>query len=45
MIYQRPAEDSGIDQGDIIDGCPILAVTQVDLGRIEPLELAYDVSR
>lgn len=45
MIYQRPAEDSGIDQGDIIDGCPILAITQFDPDQIEPLELAYDVSR
>jgi hypothetical protein len=42
MIYQRPAADERIDQGDIIDDCPLLQVTVFDPDDIEPLELAYN---
>ena len=45
MIYQRPGTDSRVDQGDIIDDCPILEVSNFDQDGIEPLELSYGVSR
>lgn len=28
MIYRCPARDAPVDQGDIIDGCPVLRVAQ-----------------
>lgn len=30
MIYDVPAPDDSLDQGDIIDGCPILQITKFD---------------
>lgn len=45
MIYHRPVIGSGVDQGDIFDGCPIPEVANFNPMEIEPLELAYDASR
>jgi len=28
MIYDLPARDDPVDQGDIIDGCPVLRISQ-----------------
>src|SRR5262249_41624937 len=34
MIYRRPAPDDPVDQGDIVDGCPLLYV-----GGFHPADL------
>jgi hypothetical protein len=31
MIYSRPGPDDPVDQGDIIEGCPILQIASFDL--------------
>jgi hypothetical protein len=28
MIYHLPAPDAAIDQGDLIDGCPVVWMTR-----------------
>jgi hypothetical protein len=33
MIYAGPPPDSAIDQGDIIDGCPLTFLTEYDLNH------------
>lgn len=33
MIYSRPAPDSPVDQGDIIDHCPILTIREFSLAN------------
>lgn len=45
MIYQNPPLDFPVDQGDIVDECPILEVARFDPDKIEPLELGYGPSR
>jgi hypothetical protein len=34
VIYRKPAEDDSIDQGDLIDGCPVIIV-----GTFDPVNL------
>jgi len=36
MIYSRPDEAAPIDQGDIVDGCPLSMVETFDLAGIVP---------
>jgi hypothetical protein len=38
MIYSRPEDAAPIDQGDIIDGCPLSMVETFDLAGIVPPE-------
>jgi hypothetical protein len=33
VIYQKPAPDAPIDQGDLIDGCPVVAVATFHLAK------------
>ena len=33
MIYERPQADTPIDQGDIIDDCPIAYVDHFDFAK------------
>lgn len=33
MIYLRPSPEQPIDQGDIVDGCPLIFLTEYDLDR------------
>ncbi len=35
MIYQRPADEESIDQGDIIDACPVVSLADYDLDDFE----------
>ncbi|MDZ7620498.1 MAG: hypothetical protein U1E05_26140 [Patescibacteria group bacterium] len=35
MIYACPSPDDRIDQGDILDGCPILNVVGFNAGEID----------
>ena len=37
MIYRLPAANSPIDQGDLIDGCPLINVVS-RIGLPEPYE-------
>jgi hypothetical protein len=39
MIYDSPLPDDPIDQGDIIDGCPILHVADFDVDELGRLDL------
>ena len=43
MIYDQPAMDVAIDQGDLIDGCPVLRLRAVPIGSsgLEPVELHW----
>ncbi len=41
MIYQFPVPDAALDQGDVIDDCPVCAITafsvdQPDSARVQP---------
>jgi hypothetical protein len=45
MIYRLPSPDDGIDQGDIIDGCPVLAILQFDAENLVPLETKHAPAR
>lgn len=40
MILSRPPESAPVDQGDLIDGCPLSIVVSFDLSRVvEPAHL------
>jgi len=45
MIYQRPPTDSPVDQGDIIDGCPVLRVTRFDVQQPDSPDIECASSR
>jgi hypothetical protein len=40
MIYGQPASDAPLDQGDLIDNCPILRISgfRADLGQPESVD-------
>jgi hypothetical protein len=38
-LYRLPSPDSPVDQGDIIDGCPIFFVVGFDINDLEPPEV------
>ena len=41
MIYDQPANDAAIDQGDLIEGCPVIRLKAVPTGTnaLEPVAL------
>jgi hypothetical protein len=41
MIYARPSPDEGIDQGDIVEGCPLLSVVNFDVDDWDKLETKH----
>lgn len=45
MIYQLPSVEQPLDQGDIIDGCPILQVAQFDPQHPDSPKVACALSR
>lgn len=45
MIYNLPAPDAPIDQGDIIDDCPILLVARFEAGALVLPEIDYALAR
>lgn len=45
MIYRLPVPEDPLDQGDIIDACPILELTQYDLEGRKPLATDYALYR
>ena len=38
MIYRLPALADSIDQGDLIDSCPILSLENIDLDNLQPVK-------
>ena len=45
MIYQLPASEEPVDQGDVVDGCPILQVALFDPETPEAPKVACSLSR
>ena len=45
MIYKLPTLDEPIDQGDIVDGCPLLKIVDVDLQFPESPETICSLHR
>ncbi len=45
MIYRLPLPDDPLDQGDILDACPILELTDYDLQASKPLATNYSLQR
>jgi hypothetical protein len=45
MIYDQPLPEAGIDQGDIIEGCPIVSIVAYDLSKPEAAETKVNVHR
>jgi hypothetical protein len=45
MIYRLPPPDDPLDQGDLIDACPILELTDYDLQERKPLATNYSLQR
>jgi hypothetical protein len=45
MIYRQPSFEESLDQGDIIDGCPVLHVSGFDPVNVDPLEVGYILNR
>lgn len=45
MIYFQPQPAAPVDQGDIIDGCPIAFVERFDNSQLNQVQWAYAASR
>lgn len=45
MIFGRPATEDAIDQGDIIDGCPVLQIRSFDIESPSALETGHALHR
>jgi hypothetical protein len=45
MIYSLPNDDEPIDQGDVIDECPVASITHHQVGRVDQSRYAVDLHR
>jgi len=45
MIYLDPRIDDPLDQGDIVDNCPLLSLKRYDRDELEPPEIGVAPSR
>ena len=45
MIYTLPDAGEPIDQGDLIDACPVALITHYQVGRVEQSRYAVDLHR
>lgn len=45
MIYPFPAADEPLDQGDLIDGCPVVAVTDFRVAQLDTAKVQLDLHR
>ncbi len=43
MIYKAASDDDPIDQADIIEGCTILSLKEVDLDLLQPPQMVVDL--
>jgi hypothetical protein len=45
MIYSSPKIDEPLDQGDLIDDCPVASITHNQVGRVDQSKFAVDLHR
>ena len=45
MIYSGPPPDDPIDQGDLIDSCPVIEIKSYQLGQQPPPDIDYEFRR
>jgi hypothetical protein len=45
MIYFVPKIDEPLDQGDLIDDCPVASITQMHVGRVDQSRYDFDLHR
>ncbi len=45
MIYRQPPSDARVDQGDVIDGCPVSNVEDFDQKTLTAFEFEYSIER
>lgn len=45
MIYHLPNQDEPIDQGDLIDSCPVVAVTDFVVDQTNTAKVQFDLHR
>lgn len=45
MIYQQPSLEESLDQGDLIDGCPVVTVTNFSLDQLDSAQVQLDLHR
>jgi hypothetical protein len=45
MIFQQPPPDAPVDQGDIINGCPLLAVANYEAQTPQTVQVKHAVGR
>ena len=45
MIYRQPPPEAPVDQGDVIDGCPLLATLDFDLASPEAIMVDHTIAR
>jgi hypothetical protein len=45
MIFRRPTPEEPLDQGDVIDGCPVTVVTDLQVDRAETTQIELDLHR
>src|SRR5947209_1463692 len=45
MIYHLPTLDEAIDQGDLVDGCPVALVTAFSADKLDSAQVQLDLHR
>lgn len=45
MIYRHPGREEPIDQGDIIDACPLVTLDSADLSVVDVLPVRHSLER
>ncbi len=45
MIFRQPPREAAVDQGDMIDGCPLFGIAEFDPANPEAADAAQSVSR
>jgi hypothetical protein len=45
MIFRLPTPEEPLDQGDVIDGCPVTVVAGLQVDRIETAQVELDLHR
>jgi hypothetical protein len=45
MVFSRPADAAPIDQGDIVDGCPLSIIETVDVAAMAPPRVLTEYAR
>ncbi len=43
MIYAQPPIDAALDQGDILDGCPMVGLRSFDANRLESAHFDFEL--